>query len=267
MSVSWYYVEGSERVGPIEENGLATLINSRQLDQESFVWRKGLDNWAKIKDMPELQKYFKPSTPSSRMADEETISLDLPPLKTFDWKRLDLDARVFTIKIGADRGVDECEYGPFSMNMIKKMFNENRINASTLIFTHGMDKWMFLGDTPVYKEFISDVPPVIDEVQRRRNVRRPFVARLLFHDRKEVYDGVCRDISIGGMQILMSGFPARVGDRLEMNVHPESSSHTFVASGEIVRILEGGQGFSLRFVGLNNRAKEVIEDYINNVPR
>lgn len=49
-----------------------------------------------------------------------------------------------------------------------------------------------------------------------------------------------------------------------MNVHPDNSDYHFVARGKVVRILDGDQGFSLRFSGLNDEAKNAINDYIGN---
>ena len=49
-----------------------------------------------------------------------------------------------------------------------------------------------------------------------------------------------------------------------MNVHPENSDFCFTAQGEIVRILDGNQGFSLRFRNLSQEAQSSIDKYISN---
>ena len=94
--------------------------------------------------------------------------------------------------------------------------------------------------------------------------RKPFVARMLFHDNSEVYEGACRDISVGGMQILVSDFPGEVGEEIALNVHPENGEYCFVAAGKIVRFLDGKQGFSFRFTELSDDAKKVIENYVDH---
>ena len=76
---------------------------------------------------------------------------------------------------------------------------------------------------------------------------------------------LCRDISVGGLQVLVSSFPGNIGDDVTMNVHPDNSDYNFVASGKIVRLLEGGQGFSLRFLDLSPEAEQSIRTYINAV--
>jgi hypothetical protein len=81
---------------------------------------------------------------------------------------------------------------------------------------------------------------------------------------------MCRDISVGGMQVLTDQIPGVSGTRIRLNVSPVNPSRSkassaiepFVAEGVIVRILEDGRGFSFRFEGLTDRAKKIIEKYI-----
>ena len=126
-----------------------------------------------------------------------------------------------------------------------------------------MSTWVLLGDFERFDEIAGGLPPQITPEDRRINVRKPFVARLFFHDNSQVYEGVCRDISVGGLQILVSDFPCEIGDNVSMNVHPDNSNYHFTASGRVVRKLEGNAGFSLRFDGLNQEAQEAIQNYIN----
>ena len=90
-----------------------------------------------------------------------------------------------------------------------------------------------------------------------------YLFRLFFHDNSQVYEGICRDISVGGLQILVSDFPCNVGDKVSMNVHPDNTDYHFTASGKVVRKLDGDAGFSLRFEDLSNEASQAISTYIN----
>ena len=87
-------------------------------------------------------------------------------------------------------------------------------------------------------------------------------ASIFVQQQNQVFEGICRDLSIGGMQVLLDGFPGKVAQNISINVHPDNSDHHFVASGEIVRILEGNQGFSFRFINLNSEAMDAIRSYI-----
>ena len=253
---TWYYVQGSDRVGPVEESAIADLLNDGTLNEESYVWTKGFENWAKVNTVQELSSYINNS---------EDDTADLPPAEGFgiDWDQIAKDEKVFMIKIGLDRGTKEVEYGPYSMEELKRAYDEKRINDKTFVFVQGMESWVFLAELPVYQSIFSAMPPVIEEMDRRNNTRKPFVARLLFHDDAVVYEGVCRDISIGGMQILVSSFPGKIGDIISMNVHPENTDYNFVAKGEVVRILDGGQGFSLRFMDIGEDASGAINNYLS----
>lgn len=104
----------------------------------------------------------------------------------------------------------------------------------------------------------------VDASERRRAPRRPLVARLFLHNDKDVIIAVCRDISVGGMQVLTDRVPGEAGSTIKLNVSPgdPNSVKGFVAEGEIVRVLEDGRGFSFRFTKLTTEAKKAIEKYI-----
>ncbi len=241
--MQWYYVENKERVGPVSQPELMKLIESNILGPEHFVWAKGYENWKKIKDVETLQ------------VKKVSNKISLKSLS-------DDDKRIY-IRTGADRGGGVAtDYGPFSLNLIKNLYKENRINGKTLIYFQGLTNWTYLADMSDFQEIFQELPPSIEQVDRRSAQRKPFIARLLVSDQKGVFEGICRDVSIGGMQVLVANFPAKLGDKISLNVHPENTDYHFAASGTIVRILEGSQGFSFRFATLSTEAKKAIESYI-----
>ncbi|MCB9063305.1 MAG: DUF4339 domain-containing protein [Halobacteriovoraceae bacterium] len=263
MSYSWYYVEGKDRVGPVSQAELADLFKQNKLKLNSYIWRNGFTDWKKARDVEEICELFieveGDTSPKKVSQIPETI-ID----RQFSWDTVEKDHKIFSIKIGKDRGHPDTEYGPFSLEELKKLFDQKRINEKTYIFSPGMENWVFLGDIDIYDTFFSNVPPIINEEDRRGNLRRPFVARMFFHDTKKVYEGICRDISIGGLQVLVSDFPVHVQETIAINVHPENTDYHFVADGEIVRILDGNQGFALRFKDLGNEATSAIKKYLSN---
>lgn len=256
MEDQWYYVEAGERKGPVDIATVNDLIANSSLGDEDYVWKKGFENWSKIKDTEEFQA-----------SDEVEVVEELPGVineeETY-LEKLALDENSIFIKIGADRGKDEVEYGPYSLAVIKKLFKENRINAKTFIFVRGMSDWMMLAEVADFSEIFEDAPPPIEETDRRANKRKPFIARMYIESSQQVYVGVCRDISVGGMQVLVDHIPAKIGENISINVHPENTEHHFVAGGNIVRLLDGGQGFSFRFTELGEEAKEAIQNYLTN---
>ena len=91
---------------------------------------------------------------------------------------------------------------------------------------------------------------------------QPFETKILLTDGKEVGWALCRDISVGGMQVLMDHSPGPAGTPLKLNVNPQANVPGFSCEGVVVRILEDGRGFSFRFTSLSNEAKSAIEKYI-----
>ena len=181
----------------------------------------------------------------------------------FNWSRVDRKEKIFFIMTGKDRGSrKEILYGPYSMDVLVKLYQEKRINGRSYIWASGMKNWSILADISIFEECFGEGPPEIEEIERRSAQRRPFVARMFFHNNDLLYEGVCRDISLGGMQILVSGYPARIGEKISFNAHPNNSEYHFVANGEIVRVLKD-QGFSLRFIKLSDEAKSAVIKYID----
>lgn len=254
MSTKWYYVDSGERKGPVEESVMLERINSGDLTAEDFVWRKGFDNWMKLHSVEE----FSVSNDQTQIINRDEIP------QTYSMSDLSRGTNSIFIKIGADRGVKDVEYGPYSIQVIQKLYDEKRINNKTYVFIEGMKNWIMLAEFEDYEEVFHNEPPIIDESEKRNSVRKPFIARMYIENNKEVFVGVCRDISIGGMQVLVDDFPGSEGDKISINVHPENTDYNFVASGTIVRLLEGGQGFSFRFLNLSDESKASILKYLEN---
>lgn len=259
----WYYAKGQEQIGPVSEDELSNLFSAGAIDGTSFVWRNGFENWENLSSVEELAHIL---ATKSEQNGFESVPVMPPALKDvsaapseFPWDELEDNQQVITIKIGHDRGgsIPEAEYGPFSIAQLKRAYAENRINEKTYAFTPGMDNWELLGDLPVFSRISPNAPKLTSE-DRRHTVRKPITARIFFHDNSELYEGICRDVSIGGMQILVSNFPAGVGEEVTLNVHLDNQEESFSAVGVIVRLLHGNQGFSLRFSNLSGEAINAI---------
>lgn len=259
MADNWYYVQKGNRHGPVAVEVIHQMISNQELKSEDFVWKKGFENWKKIKDVNELEKQ-EPELPSFKVP--ETPAPTPAPAKKIQMRDLNPDENVIFIRVGVDRGAAPTEYGPYSLNLLKRLFKENRINGKTEVFIKGSEGYSLLADHPDYQEIFHEVPPVIKESDRRTQVRKPFIARLFVQNNKNLFEGICRDISVGGMQILMDKFDGKAGDKISINVHPENSDYHFTANGVVVRLLEGNAGISFRFQGLSDEAKRAIEKYV-----
>ena len=265
---TWYYVEDGDRKGPVDLGELARLVDNHILDEDSYIWTKGFENWERFKSVEQVSYLLSKGGDESAPVNEAKNDFeDIPMMddsdNTINWQKLSRKERIFMIKIGADRGCSEVEYGPYSLEQLKLAFDQNRVSGKTFFYTAKMASWSFLADMPIFEEVFHQSAPQIDDVDRRVSVRKPFVARMLFHDNEKVYEGICRDISEGGMQVLTSNCPVKLGEEVAMNVHPDNGEYKFVARGKIVRILDGNQGFSLRFNSLEKEAKDSISTYIS----
>ena len=248
MGSHWFYVESDKKVGPLDQEKMIFLIKEKKLTSESYVWTTGFKNWKKLFEVDILNSYLKESEDDN----------------SFDWSRIGKGEKVFYVMVGKDRGDSvETLYGPYSLEILGRLYRENRINGHSFIWCSGMKNWRILADIEIFEQSFGERPPEVGEIERRAGQRRPFIARMLFHNDSSLYEGICRDISLGGMQVLVSGFPAQLGEHISFNVHPNNSDHHFVASGEIVRVLEGNQGFSFRFTEISDEAKSSIIKYIN----
>lgn len=255
MDDKWYYVEEGERRGPVELSGMNELIANSKLGEDDYVWKKGFENWVKLKEVSEFQ-----GSQESVVSEESTA--EIVEEAGLSFSELISEGNNIFIKIGADRGGVDTEYGPYSLDIVKKLFKESRINEKTFLFIRGMSDWSIIGDFSDFSDVFNTSAAVIEDSERRESKRKPFIARMYLESQKEVYMGICRDISIGGMQVLIDLVPEKIGQNISINVHPENTEHHFVASGEVVRLLDGGQGFSFRFIDLSDEAKLSIQDYL-----
>lgn len=289
MAQLWYYVQDSERVGPVSKDELGELIQTKKIDAQTYVWTKGFADWVHLEDIEEFSSYLQekveevPPVKTQDMQDIEeeveekfeeieSLGLEEEPLlepveeESFEDRRdyllkdLVEDQASFYIRVGEDRDSLEVDYGPFNLEDLKKLFHEKRINEKTFIYGKGLVYWVALGDFKDFEEVFSSKKTM--DLEKRRNYRKPFVARMFLSHQEEVFEGLCRDISVGGMQILLDSYPGVPGDFININVHPDNSDYHFVARGEVVRILEGKKGFSFRFKELSEGAKEAIEKYL-----
>lgn len=53
--VNWYYVIGSERVGPVSVSALKVLFSNGEINNDTYIWKKGFANWERLKDVSELK--------------------------------------------------------------------------------------------------------------------------------------------------------------------------------------------------------------------
>lgn len=166
--VNWYYVQGSERVGPVSEETLRDLFQKEVLNLESYIWKKGFANWEKLKDVSELDFKNGPSSIAIRSELKNESEVSSPEIVfNFDWDSIGEKEELFFIKIGQDRkqAPESVLYGPYSLEELKEALEEKRINMHTYLFSPGMPGWIEIGQTPLDpKNLRINTANILDEV-------------------------------------------------------------------------------------------------------
>ena len=145
------------------------------------------------------------------------------------------------------------------MEVIKKLIKQKRVNHLTQVFSPGMSDWHYLSNINQLSSHFDEK----NEFHERRNSKRcPISARVFLSDNKSFFQGVCRDVSVGGAQVLVANFPGKEGDVVKVNMHFEDGSFAFSASGKVIRVLSRVGGFAMRYIDLRPEAISMINDYI-----
>lgn len=266
-SPHWYIAVGNQGVGPMRASEVYEKILANEISWAHFVWKKGQPEWKRIYEVRAFQVVLprQPARTVQKAVLESTRSIvnpmSRPAVQTKKWYL----------------HLNQTQYGPFSDDEIARFIKLGKVDSKTYVWCEGMPNWARLEQVPTLNRSSGNAPPprspspppVQKSLDKREGPRRPLVAKILISNDQSVIVGVCRDISIGGLQILTEKIPGPVGQKLKMNISPSSNDigkpvEPFVAEGEVVRILEDGRGFSFRFEKLSQQAKNAIESYIES---
>jgi hypothetical protein len=280
-TAQWYVAVGEDKMGPLKASEVYKKIESNEISWIHYIWKKGQAEWKRISDVKTFQMLMPqpppPSIPketSKPIVKKTTRASQASPAPTPPQKN-PADARCWYLHY------QDSQFGPFSQKEIQHSLKVGKLNGRIHAWKQGMKTWERLERIEPFKDNISSPPsmPSLPQankkladtfhVESRKNPRRPLVAKILISDEQSVIVGVCRDISVGGLQVLTDKVPGKVGARFKMNISPSSDNsenpiEPFVAEGVIVRILEDGRGFSFRFDRISGKSKLAIESYINS---
>jgi hypothetical protein len=252
-ALKWYTSVGDRPVGPLSAKEIVQRLKAHELNFASHVWKEGFNGWTRIYDVIDFKPLL-PSEPSSQLLDEIRSSSQAAPPPLAPQQKEEL--RVWYVYL------DEASYGPVSDREVTALIESGRINASTYMWTKGFTDWQQGKDVDYWRKRFGKV--AAKPADKRSAPRKPFEAKILLTDGKEVGWAICRDISVGGMQVLMDHSPGPSGTALKLNVNAQGTVPGFACEGVVVRILEDGRGFSFRFTTLSGEAKAAIEKYIGS---
>jgi hypothetical protein len=271
-SQQWFVALGTRWIGPMPASDVYAKIVSQEISWAHFIWRKGQKAWARACDVPEFQ-IAAPSAPPSSLKEQviersqattKPAASRMPPPPS---EKNDLDAKIWFLHM------NDTQYGPFSTPEIENMLTAGRITSRHYLWKEKMANWERVEKIAQFKLFLPATPTAKSATpeNKRSAPRKPLIAKILLANDKTLVSAVCRDISIGGMQVLTDRAPGEVGEKIKLNVSPaetgkastaQSSFRPFVAEGVIVRMLEDGRGFSFRFDKISEAAKKSISAYV-----
>ncbi len=256
--INWYYVQGSERVGPVGVEILKNLFLKGELNLESYIWRKGFQNWERLKDVSELD--FSSTEIKAQVKEDEKTEIveeiNSPEISfSFDWNKIRDEEELFFIKIGSDRKnkIETNLYGPYSLSELKEAITEKRINNSTLIFAAGMPGWIEIGKTPLEpKNSKLNVDNVIDQAPLFlvvNNEPLPIIALIEHAGIKKV--------------TLLGAGPFQAGHDVICSLYSGSSLKAKNLKLNIEEFNTKEQKAICRVIDMNDKAKKVIQEYAN----
>ena len=256
----WYTVSEEKVVGPYSSKEVMIRIQSGDLNFGSFLWKSDFSGWKRIYEIENFLPLL-PSAPSKVLLEEAKKIVGSKQQKNPPPPPTSGEVRIWYAFIS------DAQYGPFSNGEMMGMIEAGQINPDTYVWKKGFVNWEHAVHVPEWSAAVATGTKAIEfakiaPMDKRNTPRTPFEAKILLTDGKEVGWAVCRDISIGGMQILIDHVPGEPGTELKLNVNSQGNIPKFACEGKIVRVLEDKRGFSFRFTKLPADAKAAIEEYI-----
>ncbi|MGE3261008.1 MAG: GYF domain-containing protein [Bacteriovoracia bacterium] len=253
-ALKWYTVMNARPAGPLSAKEIVQRIQAGELNFASHVWKEGFSGWTRIYDVIDFKPLLPGEPAASLIAEIQKSTQAAPPPLAPKQKE---ELRTWYLYL------DEANYGPISDREVIGLLEAGRIGAGTHMWQKGFSDWLQMKDIDYWVKQLPSAKAKLPASDKRSTPRKPFETKILLTDGKEVGWAICRDISVGGMQVLMDQSPGPAGTALKLNVNPQGNVPGFACEGEVVRILEDGRGFSFRFTHLTSDAKSAIEKYIS----
>lgn len=240
--------EGTNKVrGPLKAEEVAKLLEAKTLAWVDFIYREKDGNWIRACDH-EMFKGLLNTAPAVRpvMKTEPKMMVPPPPpapVKEVQW---------FLYQ-------NEKQTGPYSTSDLKQMVALGQVTSSAFVWQEEFSEWVSIANAGL------QTAQVETKKDLRSAPRKALEAQVYATNQSALVSGICRDISVGGMQVVTDQVPVQVGSTIRINVAPTANGtlKPFVAEGVVVRILDNQKGFSYRFTGLSEDAKQSIQSYLS----
>lgn len=254
MEEEFYIIINRKVTGPLNASEIQKRIQLGSASLLDYFWSEGWTDWKRIADHDHFLGLVPRKPPSSFIRQLQKKIAPKSKKYYLYYKR--------------------SQHGPYSKNELVKIIESKKLNSKSYVWIAGWPSWRRITEVTELAPYVLNAPPTssirmktgigVDTSEKRLVPRRPLVARIFLHNQRDVIIAVCRDISLGGMQVLTDKVPGSVGSTIKLNVSPADVKQvkSFVAEGEIIRLLEDGRGFSLKFIKISDEAKLAIQSYI-----
>lgn len=281
----WFVALDDKPMGPMSAKEIYEKILVQDLSWTHLVWRAGMKEWLRVCEVEIFQGVLpkgKVPEKNSPVAASASRAAKIPPPAP------QVHVKSWFLYF------NESQFGPFTADDVDRALRIGKIHGRVFIWKEGFANWKRLDDVREFEEAVavsrkvrgptdaakSDSAQKIQAERRqekRTHPRKPLIARIVLAHQDRVIVGMCRDISVGGMQVLTELIPEPVGSRIRLNVSPaDGKLKPFVAEGIIVRTFNTpgipghldsrgeGCGFSFRFEKLSKDTKDAIEAFITH---
>jgi hypothetical protein len=249
----WFLADGENFKGPFKAEEIYKKLQAKEVTWIDYVYREKEGQWTRLADTATF-KVLQAEPPKPK----PVIAAPPPPPK-----KVEDDIKWFLFQ-------NDTQTGPYGTQEIKRLIASAQVNEAAFVWNEKFTEWKPFAEVTELKS--TGTPPSAPAqptrpaapADKRQAPRKPLVAQTYITDHSKVVSGICRDISVGGMQVLTDQIPGTVGTSIRLNVTPPSDTglKPFVAEGVIVRVLEDHRGFSFRFTQIADEAIQAIQSYI-----
>ncbi len=262
----WFYAVGEKYRGPFKAAEIYQKLQSKELSWIDYLYREKEGKWIRVAD----HDVFKPMQAAPPSPKPNLAPPPPPVADEIKWFLYQNDAQT----------------GPYSTTELRRLVQSSQVIDGAFVWQEAFSGWKLANEVnelkvevkpsmptpppvPVSKAFEQNQSQKQTQSQtpsdKRTAPRKPLVAQVYATNLSALITGICRDISVGGMQVLTDHLPGPVGTSIRLNVTPPSDTglSPFVAEGVLVRILEDQRGFSFRFTQISEDSKHSIERYIS----
>lgn len=261
MAHTWFYIDNNQRVGPIDEKSFFNLLQSHLISTDTFVWRKGLENWTQIFNLSELMEVI-------QKLDQvhQDLNFEATPVKTettlsptrieASWFNLSLEEKIFFIKQKEESTI----FGPYSLSNIDRLLKERRLNDSSWIYTHQMPAWIKIGAIPQYHDLFGKDPKIPPNAPLHH--LNTICIDFQIDNEFQTYQGLAQDLSLGGVQIISRNLNIPLKTTLKVILKPLYTSTMTQIPAEVIRNLDENSGIFVHFTDLEGESLSKLQDYL-----